>query len=581
MRRRGTGHRSPLARFLPPLAMWPALIFLGLFFLFPVIKVLTQSFLDPTFTLKHYSRLLSVPVYRDFLLRTFEIALTVSFFCLVLGYPTAYLLSTIPARLSGLLIVFVMLPFFTSVLVRNYAWLFILGAHGVINTTLVRLGVISDPLPLMFNRFGVVLGMVHVLLPYMVLVLLSVMQDIKPELTRAAHSLMGGAFTSFRRVFLPLTLPGIGAGFLMVFVLALAFFITPAMLGGPRDQMIANLVADATTSLNWGFASALSMVLLFTSAIVLILTQRLFGGIGLLAPMAEDPRRILKTRRTSEGPLVWAIDTVLNPTWASLHWIIGLAVLAFLFLPLLMIVPLSLTSVAYFVFPPPGLSWQWYREYFTNRDWLEATKHSFQIGALAMGLATGMAVPAALGISRWRSPLNKVFYLAILAPLVVPGIVVAVAAFSLLADLRLTDTIWGVALGHTIVALPMATVVLAAALRNFDPSLERAASSLGASPFKVTVRVTLPILSTAVFSAAFFAFLQSFDELLIALFVSGIQARTLPKKLWVSLQEVDPTIAAVSTLSIVLTMAVVGALYLLRRAGERRGTNLLRAETMR
>ena len=152
-----------------------------------------------------------------------------------------------------------------------------------------------------------------------------------------------------------------------------------------------------------------------------------------------------------------------------------------------------------------------------------------------------------------------------------PSIVIAVAVFYVLSKAQLTYTIVGVSLGHMILALPMATVVLTAALRNFDRSLERAAISLGASPLSTTLRITLPVLSTALFTAGLFAFLQSFDELLIALFVSGIDAGTLPKKMWESLQELDPTIAAVSTLLVTFSIAALAALYLVQKLGHRRG----------
>jgi ABC-type spermidine/putrescine transport system permease subunit II len=154
--------------------------------------------------------------------------------------------------------------------------------------------------------------------------------------------------------------------------------------------------------------------------------------------------------------------------------------------------------------------------------------------------------------------------------MVVPGIIIAIAVFFFFAKFGLNGTIWGVALGHTVGALPLATIVLVAALHNFDKNLERAALSLGTSPFRTLFRVTLPVIRPAVITAAFLAFLYSFDEILVALFVSGIRARTLPKKMWESLQEVDPTIAAVSTLLILFTVGLLLLLYFLRGALARR-----------
>ena len=573
-RRRGL----PIAQLL---AVSPAVIYLAIIYVFPVLRILILSLFDPGFTLEHYRHLIEVPIYRAVMLNTVEISVSVSLICLLLAYPTAYFLVTIRPQISRILVLAVMVPFFTSALVRNYAWIFLLGSHGVVNSSLMRFGIIATPLPLIFNRAGVLIGMVNVLLPYTILVLLSVMRGIRRDLQPAAESLMASPFTAFRRVFLPLSMPGVGASFLLVFVLALAFFITPAMLGGPREVMISNIIGNVTAALDWGFASALATVLLAVSLVVIALTQYLFGGVGLLAGGHARTVRAVRVRRSREGRALWLLDRALNLVWPHLSYAIGAATLLFLVVPVVIMVPLSFSSAAFFIFPPPGWSLQWYAEYLTDPRWLDATWHSLEIGALTTCLALGAAIPAALGISRLASRLGTVIYFWILSPLIMPSIVIAVAVFYVLSKAQLTYTIIGVSLGHMILALPMAMVVLIAALRNFDRSLERAAISLGASPFRTTLRITLPILSTALFTAGLFAFLQSFDELLIALFVSGIDAGTLPKKMWESLQELDPTIAAVSTLLVAFSSAALAMLYLVQKLGRRRGRNAaIGAETV-
>lgn len=481
---------TPLAQLL---AVSPAVIYLAVIFVIPVLRVLLLSLFDPGFTLEHYQRLIDVPIYRAVMLNTVEISVTVSLICLLLAYPAAYMLVTIRPQVARVLVLAVMVPFFTSALVRNYAWIFLLGSRGVVNSTLLRLGIIDAPLPLIFNRAGVLIGMVNVLLPYTILVLLSVMRGIRRDLQPAAESLMASPFTAFRRVFLPLSMPGVGASFLLVFVLALAFFITPAMLGGPREVMISNIIGGVTASLDWGFASALATVLLAVSLIVIALTQYLFGGIGLLAGGGAASLRSVRVRKSREGRLLWLLDRALDPLWPRLFNVVGGAALAFLVVPVLIMVPLSLSSAAFFVFPPPGWSLQWYVKFFTGSRWLDATWHSLEIGALTTVLALCAAIPAALGISRLTSRLGTIVYLWILAPLIMPSIVIAVAVFYVLSQANLTYTIIGVALGHMILAMPMATVVLTAALRNFDRSLERAAISLGSSPLRTTFRITLPI----------------------------------------------------------------------------------------
>jgi len=575
---------SVLARLVPRtaslklfFALAPAVIYLTVIYLLPVLRLLTISVFDPGFTLEHYQHLFGVPVYRAVLINTFQISITVALVCLVLGYPAAYVLVTAPPWLARILIVFVMLPFLASSLVRNYAWIFLLGSRGVVNATLMRWGVISNPLPLIFNRSGVIIGMVNILLPYMILILLSVMRGIKRDLLTAAQSLMASPFTAFRRVFLPLSLPGIGAGTLIVFVLALAFFITPAMLGGVHDVMIANIIGSVTATLNWGFAGALVTVLLVSSLLIIGLMQRFFGGVGLLAGDKSATLRSVGVRRGREGKIMRLLDTAINPVWPYFFPVIGAAAFLFLIVPIVIMVPLSFSSATYFVFPPPGYSLRWYEKYFTAPDWLDSTWHSFEIGALTTLLALSLAIPASLAIARWSSRAGAFLYFSLLSPMIMPSIVIAVSVFYVLNQLNLTYTVLGVAMGHTIVSLPIALVVLVAALRNFDRNLERAAISLGSSPFRTTLRITLPLLSTAVFTAGLFAFLNSFDELLIALFVSGVNAGTLPKKMWESLQELDPTIAAVSTLLVLFVIATMGALALVQRQGRRRNQDSAKA----
>lgn len=202
-------------------------------------------------------------IYLDVFGRTLLMSGLVTLFCFLLGYPIAYLLSTLPARTSNLLMICVLLPFWTSLLVRTTAWVVLLQKEGVVNSTLLALGIISQPLDLMFNRFGVVVAMTHILLPFMILPLYSVMKMIPPSYVRAARSLGASPSTAFWKVYFPQSVPGVSAGGLLVFILAIGYYITPALLGGAGDQMISYFIADnLSRSLNWGLASALGGILL-------------------------------------------------------------------------------------------------------------------------------------------------------------------------------------------------------------------------------------------------------------------------------------------------------------------------------
>ena len=554
--------------------MWPALAFLAVFYVYPVAQMLLLSVTEPRRGLGNFVRILTMPLYLLVLRNTFEISFIVAGLCLLIGYPTAYFLLTGPKRLTSWLMILVLLPFFTSVLVRTYSWIFLLGWNGIINQALVQSGLATAPLPLLYNRLGVVIGMVHVLLPYMVLILYSVMRGIDLQLLSAAQGLAASPFTSFRRVFLPLSFPGIFSGFVVVLVMALAFFVTPAMLGSPHETMIANLVSHYVDVLQWGFASALGVVLLVCSLVALGVMQWLFGGLGIVTGTSGGK---LRRSRVREGVLTQWLDRLLSPLWAAGPPVIGVAAVIFLFIPVTVMLPMSVSPLPYFSFPPAGISWRWYRIYLESPDWIEATRNSIEIGLITCALSMLLSIPASLAISRSTGYVATFFFGLLVSPMVMPAIIIAIAVSFLLGQMHLVGTAIGVALGQTVGALPLATVVLVAALRNFDRNLERAAWSLAANPVRATLRVVLPIIAPAVWTAGFFAFLYSFDELLVALFVGGVDARTLPKKMWESLQEVDPTIAAVSTILVAVTVAVLVAVRLvgvstIRRAAQPRAS---------
>ncbi|WP_158044496.1 ABC transporter permease [Skermanella pratensis] len=217
-------------------------------------------------------------IYVDIFARTFWIAAVVTVWCLALGYPLAYKLASLPPRVSNLLMILVLLPFWTSILVRTGAWVVLLQREGPINETLQWIGLIGEPVQLVYNRVGVYVAMVHILLPFMVLPLYSVMRGISPAYVRAATSLGATPFTAFRRVYLPQTIPGIGAGCLLVFILGVGYYITPALVGGAGDQMVSYFVAFFTNqTINWGMAAALGSVLLLATLLLYWVYARLVG----------------------------------------------------------------------------------------------------------------------------------------------------------------------------------------------------------------------------------------------------------------------------------------------------------------
>lgn len=279
--------RRDAVRYL--LILLPATVLLLALFVYPLLGLVDRSVYKrgTGYTLEFYGQIWLVPVYLQVIGRTFRISALVTLMCLALGYPVAYLLAMLRPRLARLLMIVVVLPFFTSIIVRTYAWMVLLGRNGVVNQSLTGLGLTDMPLPLLYNQGGVLIGMTYVLLPYMILTIYSVIHGIEPGLIRAAHSLGASRWQAFRRVFLPLSLPGIAGGTLLVFILGLGFFITPALMGGPSDVMIAMLIErEVEFTLNWSFASALAVILLILTLVGfvgynrIVRLERVFEGRG-------------------------------------------------------------------------------------------------------------------------------------------------------------------------------------------------------------------------------------------------------------------------------------------------------------
>lgn len=259
----------------------PALLLTIAVILVPVGWLSFLSFFDDTGapSLRNYARLVEQPSYIKTFKATFEVALVVTLVCVVIGYPLAYMLAQLPRRAASICMIFVILPLWTSVLVRTYAWLVILQRKGLVNDWLMALGVIDEPLPLVHNFSGVVIGMSQVLLPFLILPLYASMKAIDRDYVRAAMNLGASPVGSFWQVFFPLSVPGLAAGIVLVFVLCLGFFVTPVLMGGGRVIMWAMRI-ESTVSLyaNWGAASALGVVLLVVTLLCLYVFGKLFRG---------------------------------------------------------------------------------------------------------------------------------------------------------------------------------------------------------------------------------------------------------------------------------------------------------------
>lgn len=257
----------------------PALLIIGLVILIPVGWLFYLSFIgsDGQPSMEHYRKMVEYKSYARVFLTTFEVSLLTTLICVLIGYPLAYFLALLPQRLAGFFMLAVLLPFWTSLLVRTYAWLVLLQKQGLLNSFAIEIGLWDSPVKLVHNMTGTLIGMAHIMLPFLVLPLYSAMKKIDGDLMDAAANLGASPIKAFWKVYFPLSLSGMVAGSLIVFVLCLGFYVTPAVLGGGRVVMVATqITAILEHQFDWGAASALGVVLLVATLLVLYLAGRFF-----------------------------------------------------------------------------------------------------------------------------------------------------------------------------------------------------------------------------------------------------------------------------------------------------------------
>ena len=268
----------------PLLLIAPSALLLGLFLVLPYLNIVVMSLRNPAngspyapgFTVGNYLRLATDTFYMQQVANTLLIGLFTTLVCLILGFPVAWQLSREKMRFRGLAYGLVLSPLLVGIVIRSYGWTILLGNNGIINKTLMNLGLVDRPIGLMYNVLGIVIALVHVFLPFMILPLMSALQGIDPSLKSAARSLGAGKLTVFRRVILPLAMPGIQAGCILVFVLSLSAYVTPALIGGLRVKTMAVSVVDALIdTFQWPFGSAMALTLSLTGAVIVVIFARL------------------------------------------------------------------------------------------------------------------------------------------------------------------------------------------------------------------------------------------------------------------------------------------------------------------
>jgi putative spermidine/putrescine transport system permease protein len=257
----------------------PAIVLISLFFVVPVVALLLRSVTDPQLGLQNYAMLFGDGSYAKVFFNTFLVASVVTVVTVIVAFPVAWMLAIMPPALGSIVFSIIILSMWTNLLARTYAWMVLLQRTGVINRTLMSVGIIDEPLSLINNLTGVTIGMVYIMLPFMILPLVGTLRAIDPMTLRAAALCGASPIAAFFRILLPLSIPGIAAGALMVFVMSLGYFVTPALLGGTSNMMLAEMIAQMIQSLlNWGLGSAAAFVLLVFTMLLYAVQLRLVGA---------------------------------------------------------------------------------------------------------------------------------------------------------------------------------------------------------------------------------------------------------------------------------------------------------------
>lgn len=551
-----TGRRSPLRRRsnLPGYVLAaPSLLLLLSLFLGSIAVLADQSLTSDSGeggALASWRAFLGSGYRWGAVAETFVVAGLSTLIATAVAIPTAYGLYRMRGRTwryVGLFIVFA--PLLTSVVARTYGWSLLLDNQGVVNSLVTSLGL--PPVEMLYARPSVIVALVHIFLPFVVFPIMTSLNQLDGAMGEAAGDLGARPWTTFRRVTLPLILPGVIGGAQIVFALSMSSFATPSLLGGGRVTVLATLVYSDVNNVQWAMASVTSFILLGLAVIILGLFN-----------MAQRKAQV-------GGPQ--GVTGVLGRR--GLRWVMGgwlTVTYAFLMAPLVIIVISSFSSASYGAWPIPGWSTKWYANLLSQEGLAEAAYASMFIAAYTTVIVTVIGTMASLAIHRYRTFLLRGFATFSLAPMVVPKVTIGLGAFLLLNQVGFFRGATGIIAMHVIVTLPFVVIVVTSALSRTDSALDEAARDLGAGPWAAFRASTLPAIRPSLIAAALFAFIVSFDEVDMTVFLLEPGQETLPVWMFVYMQKYqDPTLAALATILIVVSLglAAIAGLLLLRGGG--------------
>ncbi|UOQ59180.1 ABC transporter permease subunit [Leucobacter rhizosphaerae] len=527
--------------------------FFIIFFFWPLLDVVLRSisvdgvmdWANPQFTLENYLTILQDEYLHLVEWRTVVLAVNSTVLALLLGFPTAYFISRLPARVAGVVLLLILIPFQVSIVVRLFAVTSILSPNGLLSEASQALG--GEKFSLLYTQGGTLLGTVMYLLPYMILILYSGMTSIDHNVILAARTLGASGVQIFFKVFLPLVRTSILSGTLLCFILALSFFIVPAILGGPQEQTVAVYIQQQIDLFQWGVASALGVVLLLATLILYVAVLRIGGGFQAPGMGASQAKGVSQDQRFS-----WSGGTIVTGA-------LTLVSLLVLLVPVLIVFPLSVGETQTVVFPPRGFTLEWYGEVVTTTTWLDPIVRSLLVATLTGLASTALALYLARVVQTAKSERTKLIISGLaFAPIITPAILLAIGIYAVELRLKLAGTIPGLVFAHTLVSFPLAFAILNTSLASRGLDLETAAWTMGASRISAFWKVTVRGMIPAILSAFGLAFVTSWDEVVLALFLQTGPVKTLPVTIYQYLESgIVPTVPAIAALLTLLVIAVI------------------------
>jgi len=551
----------------------PALIFLLAFFLMPLGFMVWMSLSDPEFGFDNYVKAFQSQATRNGFVNSLVICAQATVITAVLGSLVVVALIRWRGIARTLVLLSLLLPFVTSgELVRIVAWMIALSPDGFLSTALRGLGLVSPGEMLLPGRPAVLIGLVHILLPFFVLTCFTALKMLDSRLPQAAGSLGAPPVQAFLTTTVPLSAGPILGASLLVFMIALGYYATPAALGG-TDVVLPTLITNQIQQLgDWGSAAALGTLLLVVTIVLFAIMLR-FGGLSVLFSAVGSGAssaggrfsRAWTAAATSSGMRSFASACAAIPFGGALlktvHVLLVIGICVYLALPLIVAVPASFGEKSILTFPPSGFSLKWYEQFGANQAWVEALQTSLLVGLGTTVLSVLLAAGGAFVLTRSSTRGKAAVFLLLMMPLIMPWTVTAIGLYFEADLLGIAYQPLGLVIGHTVGGIPFALIVLTSAFASFDWRLDRAAVSLGASRLHRFLDIALPFLRPAFFGAMLFAFIWSFTEVVFAFLMNDAGTRTLPVAMWLELSyNISPIVAAAGGI-LTGSMLVLAAVY--------------------